>query len=284
MTDIHAAEAAVARAAKAAGVEIRELADVAGFAEVRRLYDGIWGPDPRNPLVTTKLLRALSKSGGYVAGAYDGDELVGACVGFSGAPAGAELHSHIAGVCAAALGRRVGYALKLHQRAWVLARGGSAVEWTFDPLVARNAYFNVVKLAATAVEYLPDFYGEMDDEINAGDATDRLLIRWELRDPRVATACEGRHRAGDARAERAGGAVVGLGRTADGAPAPGTLDGDTVLVAVPPDIAALRSAAPDLARRWRTALREALVPLLAGGARVTGFDRAGWYIVGRNAG
>jgi predicted GNAT superfamily acetyltransferase len=284
MSDVHGAEAVAARAAKAAGVEIRELADVAGFAAVRRLYDGIWKPDPQNPLVTTELLRALSKSGGYVAGAYDGDGLVGACVGFSGAPAGAELHSHIAGVSAAALGRGVGYALKLHQRAWVLARGGSSVAWTFDPLVARNAYFNVVKLAATAVEYQPNFYGEMADEINGGDDTDRLLIRWELRDRRVGAACEGQVRPGDARAERARGAVVGLDRTADGAPVPGTLDGDTVLVAVPPDIAALRSTAPALARRWRAAVRDVLAPLLAGGARVTGFDRSGWYILGRDAG
>jgi len=280
------AEAAAARAARAAGVEIREVTDLDGFVAVRRLYDGIWRPDPHSPLVTTELLRALSKSGGYVSGAYDAGGLVGACVGFFGAPADAALHSHIAGVSAAALGRGIGYALKLHQRAWALARGGSVVAWTFDPLVSRNAYFNVVKLAATAVEYLPNFYGDMHDGTNNGDDTDRLLTRWELRDPRVAAACAGQSSPGDAGAERARGAVVALGITAEGAPSAGTLEGERLLVAVPPDIAALRSTAPVLARQWRAALRDVLQPLLASGARVTGFDKVGWYILssGRTTG
>ena len=59
---------------------------------------------------------------------------------------------------------------------------------------------------------------------------------------------------------------------------PGRLDGATVLVAVPADIEALRGRDPALARRWRIAVREALAALLADGARIAGFDRAGWYV------
>ena len=51
------------------------------------------------------------------------------------------------------------------------------------------------------------------------------------------------------------------------------------LVAVPPDIAALRVSDPALALRWRLAVREALTSLAAAGGSVDGFDRAGWYVV-----
>jgi predicted GNAT superfamily acetyltransferase len=57
----------------------------------------------------------------------------------------------------------------------------------------------------------------------------------------------------------------------------------TVLVGVPADIEALRVTDPARAAAWRTALRDALVPLMASGARVTGFDRDGWYVVSADA-
>ncbi len=272
---------AAGRAAHAAGVRLRTLTELPDLVAVCRLYDEIWRPDPASPPVTAELLRALSKAGNYVAGAYDGTGLVGAGVGFFGAPAHRELHSHIAGVSPAALGRSVGFALKLHQRAWALRRGVATVTWTFDPLVRRNAYFNLAKLAAEPAEYLPDFYGGVHDGINGGDATDRVLVRWELTAPDVERACAGVPRRADAAAERAAGAVTGLDRTAAGEPLPGPAGAGTVLVAVPDDVESLRRTAPGTARRWRVALREVLGPLLAGGARVTGFDRAGFYVVTR---
>jgi predicted GNAT superfamily acetyltransferase len=262
-------------AAAAAGVRIRPLTDLAEFEAVYRLFDAIWRPDPANPPVTAELMRALTKAGNYVAGAYDDTGLVGASVGFFGPPGHRELHSHIAGVAAAAQGRDVGYALKLHQRAWALRRGVTAVTWTYDPLVSRNAYFNVAKLGAAPVEYLPNFYGGMHDGINAGDESDRLLVRWDLTAPRDPAART------DLAALRAAGAVVGLDRSGDGSPVAGRADGGTVLVAVPPDVGALRATDPGLARRWRIAVREVLGPLLTAGARVTGFDRSGWYVVTR---
>jgi predicted GNAT superfamily acetyltransferase len=75
--------------------------------------------------------------------------------------------------------------------------------------------------------------------------------------------------------------VVALARSERGLPVAGSLHGRTVLVAVPRDIERLRPADPDQARRWRTALREVLGTLLADGARVAGFDGAGWYVVTR---
>jgi predicted GNAT superfamily acetyltransferase len=262
--------AAAEAAARAAGVTVRALTTIDDFVAVCALFQEIWRSDPASPLVTTELLRALTKAGNYLSGAFDGDRLVGACVGFFGAPADGTMHSHIAGVSPAAVGRHVGYALKLHQRVWAIHRGIGVIAWTFDPLVARNAWFNLGKLGATATEYLPNFYGGMHDVVNGGDDTDRLLVHWDLRQHDAATRVPGH-------------AVVALGRTADGAPEPGAMAGEmageTLLVAVPSDIAAVRAVDPRRAKEWRIAVRDVLGGLLADGARVAGFDRAGWYVV-----
>lgn len=280
--DLDQAVQAADAAALAAGVSVRELTDLADLTEVVRLYATIWGR-AENPPMSLELLRAFTKAGNYVGGAFDGDRLVGACVGFFHAPTEDALHSHIAGVAPDLAGRHVGFALKLHQRAWAMLRGVGEIAWTFDPLVSRNAYFNLVKLAARPVEYLPNFYGAMLDTINGDDDSDRLLVRWRLRDPEVVAACAGRPRGSRYDEEAAAGAVVALGTGADGGPEPGPLDGRVLLVAVPENIAALRAADPDLARRWRAAVRDALTALVADGARVTGYDRAGWYIVRRDS-
>jgi len=279
--DLDRAVQAADAAALAAGVAVRELGDLADLAAVVDLYATIWGRGA-NPPMTLELLRAFGKAGNYVGGAFLGDRLVGACVGFFHAPAEDALHSHIAGVADDLAGRHVGFALKLHQRAWAMLRGVSEIAWTFDPLVSRNAYFNLVKLAALPDEYLPNFYGAMLDTINGDDDSDRLLVRWQLRNPAVVAACEGLAARVVAADEIAAGAVVALGRGPDGGPEAGRLDGATSLVAVPRDIAALRVADGALAQRWRLAVREALAALVADGARISGFDRAGWYVVRRD--
>lgn len=98
-----------------------------------------------------------------MAGAIEGEDLVGACTGFCSPPAASSSHSDIAGVVKGMRGRNVGHALKLDRRAWAFERGIGEVTWIFGPLVRRNAYFNLCKLAATATEYLPDFYGHMHE-------------------------------------------------------------------------------------------------------------------------
>jgi predicted GNAT superfamily acetyltransferase len=181
-------------------------------------------------------------------------------------------------VSGAARGRNVGFALKLHQRAWALRRGVSSISWTFDPLIRRNAYFNVAKLAAQPTEYLTNFYGDMRDGINRGDDTDRLLVRWELDTSAVGAAAARRSVTTDVTLMP--GATVALASGPDGRPiVPGPAGDGVVLVAVPADAEGLRQTDPDAAKAWRAALREVLGGLLADGARVTGFDRAGWYVV-----
>ncbi|MDG4785071.1 GNAT family N-acetyltransferase [Micromonospora sp. WMMD1102] len=281
-------------AAEAAGVSVREVTELRDLERVVRLLARIWGRDA-NPPMSLELLRALDKAGNYVGGAFVADELVGACVGFFHAPAEDTLHSHIAGVSPELVGRHVGFALKLHQRAWTMCRGVDQITWTFDPLVSRNAFFNIVKLAARPVEYLPNFYGLMADGVNRSSDTDRLLVHWPLRDPAVAAACgragggtapprppSGPYPAPGPAAGPAADAVVALGIAADGSPEPGRLDGATSLVAVPPDITGLRGTDPVLAGRWRGAVREAMTALPAQGATVVGFDRTGGYVLRRN--
>ncbi|MFF1823608.1 GNAT family N-acetyltransferase [Kribbella sp. NPDC058245] len=255
----------------ATGVQVRELKELADLEAVYQLFDSIWRPDPHNPPVTTELLRAMSKAGSYVGGAYDAGQLVGACVGFFGAPSERTLHSHVAGVSRQARGRSVGFALKLHQREWSLQRGLTAIEWTFDPLIRRNAYFNLVKLGARPTQYLTNFYGQMRDEINGEDESDRLIVRWQLDEP-----------VGGAELSAA---TIALGRGDDGRPIRGELTAaGPVAVAVPADVEALRATDFAAAREWRLAVREVLGGLLADGGRVTGFDRTGAYVVEREVG
>jgi predicted GNAT superfamily acetyltransferase len=277
-----AAVRAAELAARTARVQVRVIAELDDLEAVYRLYDRIWRPDPSNPPVTTELLRALTKAGNYVSGAFDGAELLGACVGFFSAPAGSAMHSHVAGVSPTAVGRSIGFALKLHQRAWAMQRGVGQIAWTFDPLVSRNAYFNLVKLRAAATEYLPNFYGGMNDGINGTGDTDRLLVQWELTAARVVAASAGRISPADAEAERGHGAVIALARSDRGWPVPGELAGETALVAIPHDVEGLRRTDPGCAQQWRIAVRDVLATAMAAGGQVDGFDKSGWYVVRRH--
>lgn len=245
------------RAAEASGVTIRELTAVAEHSDAIALLSKIWQRSPENPVVPPELLRALSKAGNYIGGAYTGEELVGVAIAFHADPGRGALYSHIAGISAAHVGRSIGFALKQHQRAWALGRGIDAIEWTFDPLVARNAHFNIRKLGARPQEYLSDFYGPMADGINADDETDRLLIRWELRDADVAL------------------------RSAGSPPHPLERMPSDIAVAIPPDIAQLRRDDRAEAQRWRLRIREQLTRALDGGGRIIGFDRTEGYIIRR---
>ncbi len=262
-------------AATAAGVTIRQLDGMAELHAVCDLYEHIWRFGTKGAPVTSELLRAMSKAGSYVSGAFDGDELIGACVGFFAPPSHEAMHSHIAGVSTKARGRSVGFALKVHQRAWALLHGVTEISWTFDPLVGRNAYFNLAKLRARPVEYLANFYGPMHDDLNGNDDTDRLLVSWPLDDPRVTAACAGEHTSA-----RTTGAVFVLEAGESGEPiVHPDAAGGTALVAVPRDVEAMRATAPACAARWRVAVRDVLGGLLAQGACIHGFDRDDCYVV-----
>ncbi|GAA2316426.1 hypothetical protein GCM10010149_80700 [Nonomuraea roseoviolacea subsp. roseoviolacea] len=246
-------------AALRTGVTIRELHRIPEFKDVHRLFDDIWHPDPANAPVSVELMIGFAHTGGYVAGAYEGERLVGASVGFLAA--GGALHSHVTG---AAIGRGIGYALKLHQRAWCLEHDLTRITWTFDPLVRRNARFNLVKLGARPTGYAENFYGVMADAINEGDESDRLFMAWRLD--------------GEPEQPPPPPYTVALG-VADERPVKGRADGPVTLVATPHDIETLRRRDPGAGKAWRLAVREVLGGLMRQGGRVTGFTDAGEYVV-----
>jgi predicted GNAT superfamily acetyltransferase len=270
-------------AAKRAGVDVVEVGEVDVLRAVSELFATVWST-PDNPPLRADLLRALSHAGNYVAGAFSGRRLVGASAGFFDRRGGGlGLHSHVTAVLPDALGRSVGFALKQHQRAWALARGVEVVAWTFDPLVRRNAYFNLTKLGAEVAAYHADFYGLLADGVNAGDLTDRCEVAWRLASPRAVEAAEGHPSEPDVDDLLAGGAVVVLAEDAEGRPVPGDRAADVLLCQVPADIVALRASDPALARDWRLALRECLGEALGAGWKATGMTRSGWYVLNRAA-
>ncbi len=249
-------------------MDVRELTTTDDMRAASELFAEIWRPTDPMPYDLMVVIRYI---GGYVSGCYEGETMIGACAAFPSADGA--LHSHITGVVAR--GKGAGYAIKRHQREWALAHGITAITWTYDPLVRRNAYFNLAKLAARAEEYLPDFYGDMPDELNAGDPSDRLLVSWELESPEVAAALQG-----GAPAEPPGADVLTLTEDADGRPVERDRGGAARLaVGTPADIAALRIADPPRALAWRQAQRAALAGALAAGYRITGFDRSGHYLL-----
>jgi predicted GNAT superfamily acetyltransferase len=258
--------------ATTASVVIRELHANEEFEQVDELFERIWRFEPDGRPISAGLMRALTHVGNYVSGAFDGDRMVGASVGFFGRDS--TLHSNTTG---AAAGRGIGFELKLHQRLWALERGISRITWTYDPLVRRNAHFNLAKLGARPAEYLPNFYGVMADAINQGDESDRVLAVWPLTDPRVEAAVRRVPYLPDVPED----AVVGLGGDGD-RPVGGRTDGRVVLVAVPEDIERLRGVDAGAAKAWRHAVRDVLGGLMEEGATVTGFHRKTYYVVERN--
>jgi predicted GNAT superfamily acetyltransferase len=182
------AEAACA----AAGVSVR-LADPRDIGAVIGLFERTWG-EGRSP--DRSMLLALDYAGNTVLIAMTADtgaeKPVGATLGFLGWSEGIHLHSHMAAVVPWRRSGGVGYALKLFQRAVCLEQGVTEMRWTFDPLIRRNAHFNLVKLGVEVVRFLPDFYGPLDDVINAGDRSDRFEVRWQLESDRVHRAMAGK--------------------------------------------------------------------------------------------
>ena len=278
------AELAAEHAAKAAarsGIDLRLLTEVSEIKQATRLFADVWGTGTNEAGLPSDVVRALVHAGNYAAGAFAGDVLVGAVVAFLGFEDD-ELfaHSHILGVSAEHRGANIGFALKQHQRAWALSRGLRKVTWTFDPLVRRNAYFNLHKLGAEAAQYHESFYGRMSDGINAGDESDRLVIVWNLDEPRVEEAASGRLRELSSDELVTSGATVALSEDA-GTPRTGSVSGRTVLCATPENIVALRRSDVQSALGWRRALRDTLGSAVQDGYRVAGFTRSGWYVLRR---
>ncbi|MFN2590831.1 MAG: GNAT family N-acetyltransferase [Actinomycetota bacterium] len=235
----------VRAATERSGVRVAPLVELRDADRIRDVVDVVWG----DQAPSREIVRAMQHAGSVLYGAEAGGALVGFVWGFVGFAEGLHLHSHMLAVVPEWQARGVGFALKLAQRAGSLDHGIAEVRWTYDPLVALNARFNLVKLGAEGARFLRDFYGQMTDRLNRDDRSDRFEVRWGLNSERVIDALEGRAgraavegprlvgrsaRAGGARPERSG-----------GEPVPGAR------VAIPEDYHRLKAGDADLARRWR---------------------------------
>ena len=269
-------------ASRGVRVEVADQPD--SMAAARAVFDQVWPGEGTQ--VTSNLLRALVHAGGYCSVVIDEDteRVVGAALAFPARdpslPGGVYLHSHMAAVVEGMRDRGIGAVIKQHQRAWAIEQGIPVISWTFDPLVRRNAHFNVNRLGVEVRAYHPDFYGVMTDAINVGDRTDRLVAWWVVDSDRARLAAEGAlpipdHAAISAEARD----LIVLGE--DGSPrvaAPPHAH-ETVLVSLPDDVVNLRRADPDLGLQWRLAVRSALTAAFDVGLRVSAVTSAGAYVL-----
>ncbi len=223
---------------------IRELDTVELIIQAQALLDSIRGPER---VIDAGTLRALQQSGNYVVGLFDdeaGDErMVGASIAFFGVPGERTMHSHITALLPEYRGRGWGRELKGHQRQWAFSRDVGHITWTFDPLVARNAHFFLTVLGARVTGYSVNHYGIFGGG-DAGDASDRLDVRWALAD--IAK--------------------------------PPADDADVATLEIPTDIEAMRESDPEAAHEWRLRLRGEMEPLLERGLKIVGFDTARGYL------
>jgi len=175
-------------------IEIRALHSIEELNEAVRLQQTIWGFDEFE-LIPVRLFVTATKIGGQAFGAFDAGKMIGFCLAIPGIkqPGNkAYLHSHMLGVTKGYRDAGVGRLLKLEQRKEALARGLELMEWTFDPLEIKNAYFNIERLGAIVRRYVLNQYGTTSSKLHAGLPTDRCVPEWWLASPRVEAILAGR--------------------------------------------------------------------------------------------
>jgi len=174
-----------------ANVNIREVSSIEEYDACINLQREVFGlPDleisPRRHLIVSH------RAGGWTLGAFAGGRLIG-FVHHLAAVKGDDIfgYSHMMAVAAEYQNKGVGAQLKWAQRARALAEGRDFIKWTFEPMRARNAHFNLNRLGVVVREYAANFYGT-DYSTNpaeqgsaSGMDSDRLFASWELNDPRV---------------------------------------------------------------------------------------------------
>jgi predicted GNAT superfamily acetyltransferase len=226
---------------------VNSLADTHVALEVCR---AVWGADAVRDV---DLYFVAATHGGYFGVAWAEGKAVGAAFGLL-SNGGRGLHSHMAAVVTQYAGLGIGHGLKQHQRAWAASRGIETITWTYDPLVRRNAWFNLVRLGAQVTGYEVNYYGALGDAINGNDESDRLMVSWPVN-------------------AESGSPVEPLA--------------DDVLVAIPDDIETIRSSessgrsVPDQSSQWRLRMRADLHPALSQGWRLVGVSADYQYVLRR---
>jgi predicted GNAT superfamily acetyltransferase len=238
-------------------IEIARLSTQPEFRNAVELQRTIWGFADIE-LLPVRLFVVASKIGGQVLGAFDREQMIGFCLAIPGLKPGAKgyLHSHMLGVLPEYNNRGAGRLLKLAQREDALERRIDLIEWTFDPLEIKNAYFNIEKLGAIIRRYVPNQYGTTSSFLHGGLPTDRCTAEWWIDSDRAHAAVNGR---------------------------PVNRPAVEATIEIPNAIAELRQTDPKQAREIQKAVGERFQKLFDMGLAVIGFDRsetAGSYLLG----
>jgi predicted GNAT superfamily acetyltransferase len=236
---------------------IRPLTEHHEFVEAVRLQRVIWGFEDVD-LLPARLFVVASKIGGQVLGAFENSKMIGFCLSIPGLKpdGGMYLHSHMLGVLQEFRDAGIGRMLKLEQRAEALRSGVSLIEWTFDPLEIKNAYFNIEKLGAIVRRFTLNQYGTTTSGLHGGLPTDRCTAEWWLSSPRVE------------------GILAGL---------PSQYAEPVARIPVPSDIEEIKRCDPDRAREIQSRIAGLFLRYASKGLAVFGFERtdeAGTYLVG----
>jgi chorismate synthase len=244
-------------------VLLRPLASPAEFEAAEDVQILAWGIRVGRGITPKDVMIAMHNNGGLALGAFDGRKLVGFSVMMPGYLEGTKyLYSHETGVIPEYQSKGIGYLLKQKQREVALARGFTLIAWTFDPIIASNAYFNLQKLGAIARTYHVDYYGSMPDSINYGWPTDRLVCEWFV-DPKDQAMIR-RY------AEEVANAFSAV-KKGGSEPYPVCVDwsidleAKRVLVHIPRQILKLKKKSASEAKRWRLATREVFKAYFAAG-------------------
>jgi predicted GNAT superfamily acetyltransferase len=167
---------------------VHALTERAQFRDAVRLQKEIW-QFADIELLPVRLFVVATKIGGQTLGAYDGETMVGFALAIPGIKPGygAYLHSHMVGVDARYRNLGVGRMLKFAQRDDALARGIELMEWTFDPLELKNAFFNIERLGAVVRRYVRNQYGITTSALQSGLPTDRCIAEWWMKRDRASS-------------------------------------------------------------------------------------------------
>ena len=230
---------------KEPGIMIRPLQRVEEMGIGVDLQRRVWGYAEIDT-VPDQIFIVARESGGQVLGAFHEDKAIGFALAFAGVHGGRiHLHSHMVAVLPEYQDRGVGRMLKLAQRDDAISRGIDLIEWTFDPLQLKNAYFNLMRLGAVVRRYIPNFYGRTSSPLHGGLPTDRLVAEWWVRSGRVRDLLDGK-------IPRAG--------------------SDRVRIRIPAGIREITGSDPSVAERIQTGVRTQFERHITAGRAAVGFE------------
>ncbi|HEX2223990.1 MAG TPA: hypothetical protein VHN15_07275 [Thermoanaerobaculia bacterium] len=264
------------------GVTFRRLESAADYDACVELQRATWGRD-FGEVVPASILKINQKVGGVSAAAFAADGrmlgFVYGQTGLQGDPPRRVHWSHMLAVDPEARDLGLGTRLKLYQRELLLPLEVEEIQWTYDPLEARNAHLNLNRLGAEVAEYVEDMYAnEMGSELARGIGTDRFIVAWRIQSARVEERVAGRlPDLGACVARYADSPVANTDKDGTSGAAEGVLlelpEAPRVRVEIPASIQAVKADDPEAAYAWRLSTRRAFAEYLARGYRVEAFWR-----------